>query len=255
MLRQALYSPARFGMFQTLMDKRPLAFLSGSNLHDSLSTRSSVSVTEKLVASASSGAVGGLLSSPADLVMVRMQADGRLAPGVQRAYSGVVGGLLQVMKESGVKGLFRGCAPNVQRAAVTTATQLTAYTTFKELLESHAPHLGDGVLLHFSASMLAGVVVATCACPVDIMRTRMMNSKKASQGASEVSPPSSGSRPPTVGEKVPPPLQRPTRAYAKAYSSTLQCARDTLRIEGVRGFYKGSVSRLNRLRSFTLRSR
>jgi hypothetical protein len=177
--------------------------------------------------------------------MVRMQADGRLARSAQRGYSGIFGAFTRVVQESGVRGLWRGAGPNVQRAAITTALQFTCYDNFKSMLRDRAPWIPDGLPLHLSASLMAGMVVAVCACPVDVMRTRMMNSKKeavvraplatnatAASLLASAAVPASG---PPVGTAIAP----PTAAYARAYHSTFDCLNATLRAEGVRGLYRG----------------
>lgn len=231
LLRQALYSPARFGLFQTLMERRSFGVISGGASGGG--AQSKPSSAEKLVASLTAGAFGGLLSSPADLVMVRMQADGRLSRGVQRAYTGVLGGFNAVVRESGWTGLWRGATPNIQRAMVTTMTQFTAYDFFKSAVGIYAPGLGQGVAQHFVASMLAGVVVASAACPMDVMRTRMMNSKKMAQAAA-ASASNVAAASTTAAASSP-----PSAAFVYAYRSTFDCFAQTLRTEGVRGFYKG----------------
>jgi hypothetical protein len=228
LLRQAIYSPARFGLFEAMMGGRWLSFLSGRR--SSSGTPPPAATLEKLTASMMAGAFGGLLSSPADLVMVRMQADGRLARDVQRGYSGVLGGLRAVIEEGGLRGLLRGATPNVQRGMVTTAAQFTAYDFFKTFVSRNLPQLGDGFAQHLTASLMAGVVVASCACPFDVLRSRMMNSAKAPPVVATVGGAAA------VAAGAPGPVQS---VYVYAYRSTWECAVQTARKEGVRGFYKG----------------
>lgn len=231
LLRQAIYSPARFGLFEAMMGGRWLSFLSGRR--ESSGAAPPAATLEKLTASMLAGAFGGLLSSPADLVMVRMQADGRLARDVQRGYSGVLGGLRAVIEEGGVRGLLRGATPNVQRGMVTTAAQFTAYDFFKTFVRQNIPQLGDGFAQHLTASLMAGVVVASCACPFDVLRSRMMNSAKAPPVVPTV--PGAAAAAAAAGA-APGPVQS---VYVYAYRSTWECAVQTARKEGARGFYKG----------------
>ena len=251
LLRQALYSPARFGLFQTLMERRSFGLISGG-------TQSKPSSAEKLVASLTAGAFGGLLSSPADLVMVRMQADGRLSRGVQRAYPGVLGGFQRVVLESGWTGLWRGATPNIQRAMVTTMTQFTAYDFFKGAVGVYVPGLGQGVAQHFVASMLAGVVVASAACPMDVMRTRMMNSKKMANAAAasattaatvttNLATAAASTTAASAVSSAAPASAPPSAAFVYGYRSTWDCFTQTMRTEGPRGFYKGFLPYYSRV--------
>jgi solute carrier family 25 oxoglutarate transporter 11 len=62
------------------------------------------------------GAVGAAVGSPADLVLVRMQGDGRLPIDKQvYKYANVADGLTRIVREEGVLNLWRGCSPTVVR--------------------------------------------------------------------------------------------------------------------------------------------
>lgn len=246
MVRQTLYGPARFGIYQTLTKDRTLVkpFMAET------APLPPASGVERLCCSLLAGGMSGVLSSPADLVMVRMQADGRLAQSAQRRYNGVFGGFMAVIRESGVRGLWRGCGPNVQRAMITTGTQFTSYDQLKPLCAKWF-HLSDGLPLHASASLLSSLVVATCASPTDVIRTRMMNSKKLTAAAAplaatetkhDINPSKLRSTTPAVPlPSSTPASSAPLVAYARAYTSTLDCIVQTFRSEGVRGFYKGFI--------------
>jgi solute carrier family 25 oxoglutarate transporter 11 len=62
---------------------------------------------EKLFAGMSAGAIGAFVGSPADIVMVRMQADGKLPPEQRINYRGAFDGLARITKEEGVGALWR----------------------------------------------------------------------------------------------------------------------------------------------------
>lgn len=252
LLRQALYSPARFGLFQLLMDNRLLSFSS--------SPSSPPSTGEKLVSALLSGAFGGLLSSPADLVMVRMQADGRLAATAQRKYTGVIGGLRAVASEGGVTALWRGTTPNMQRAMITTCAQFVSYDYFKTLCRQSL-HMEEGLKMHLVASMMSGVVVAALACPADVIRTRMMNSKRAAAAAASASASASSAAAsstaaalssvaastPSSSSSAPFPSAPVNSAYVYAYRNTGDAFVQTLRKEGLRGLYKGFLPYYSRV--------
>ncbi len=56
------------------------------------------------------------MGSPADLCLIRMQADSNQPPELRRNYKSVVDAMGSILKEDGVKGLFRGAGPTVVRA-------------------------------------------------------------------------------------------------------------------------------------------
>ena len=69
----------------------------------------------KMLAGILAGACGAIVGSPADLVLVRMQADGRLPPEQRYGYSNVVNGLSRIVSEEGPLSLWRGSSPTVVR--------------------------------------------------------------------------------------------------------------------------------------------
>ena len=68
-LREASYSTIRIGAYE------PLKELLGA--HNPARTP----LWKKIIAGASSGAIGSAMASPTDLVKIRLQADGNLKPG------------------------------------------------------------------------------------------------------------------------------------------------------------------------------
>ncbi len=67
----------------------------------------------------SSGALAQFVASPTDLVKVIMQAEGkRRMEGHQPRIKSVNQAFVQIYREGGLKGLWRGCVVNVQRAAL-----------------------------------------------------------------------------------------------------------------------------------------
>lgn len=79
----------------------------------------------KLTAGMLSGMLGAVISNPADLIKVRMQSMG--ARGTLRDH---VGGIL---RENGLRGLYRGLGPTTIRAGILTSSQLGVYDEAKHL--------------------------------------------------------------------------------------------------------------------------
>ena len=128
------------------------------------------------------GALGALVGSPADLVMVRMQADGRLPPELRRNYKHAFDALYQVARSEGVPALWRGVIPTMNRAMIVTASQMAFYEQSKQaIIDSGA--LRDGVLAHGAAALCAGAAAAVASNPFDVAKTRMQNMKPGPDGS------------------------------------------------------------------------
>jgi len=155
------------------------------------------------------GAIGAAVGNPADLAMVRMQADGRLPVELRRNYRNGADALVRVAREEGVGALWRGCAPTVNRAMIVTASQMAVYDQAKHYIVEHTS-LNDGLLAQTGASFGAGVVAALTSNPIDLAKSRLMSMKADEHG------------------KMP-------------YSGTLDCIAKTVRREGVFAVYKGLV--------------
>ena len=158
------------------------------------------------------GAIGAAVGNPADLAMVRMQADGRLPPELRRNYRHGGEALMRVVREEGVLALWRGCGPTVNRAMIVTASQMAVYDKTKAtILREGKPHgLRDGMMVQTGASFVAGVVAALTSNPIDLAKSRLMSMKPDAEG------------------RMP-------------YAGTLDCVVKTVRHEGVGAVYKGLI--------------
>lgn len=115
------------------------------------------------------------MASPADLIKVRMQADGRLrSQGVQPRYTGVFDALRKIIQTEGFLGLWRGVFPNAQRAFLVNMGELTCYDVAKHFI-IHSSICEDNVYAHSLASIASGLASTTLSCPADVVKTRMMN--------------------------------------------------------------------------------
>lgn len=70
---------------------------------------------------------------PTDLVKVRFQSEGRLAPGQKSRYSGVMNAYATIVKQEGLGGLWTGLGPSIARNSIINATELASYETAKEV--------------------------------------------------------------------------------------------------------------------------
>ncbi|KAI4321111.1 hypothetical protein MLD38_034531 [Melastoma candidum] len=207
-LRQTLYSTTRMGLYDILKQKwtdpdtklMPLA--------------------RKITAGLIAGGIGAAVGNPADVAMVRMQADGRLPMDQRRNYRSVVDAISCMAKQEGVASLWRGSGLTVNRAMIVTASQLATYDQVKEsIIKNHV--MADGLGTHVTASFAAGFVAAVASNPVDVIKTRVMNMKVV------------------PGEEPP-------------YAGAMDCAIKTVRAEGPLALYKGFLPTISRQGPFTV---
>lgn len=108
-----------------------------------------------------------VVASPADLVKVRMQANPSLYKGIYDAFT-------KIIKSEGFFGLWRGVAPNAQRAFLVNMGELTCYDHAKHfILNRNICH--DNIFAHTLSSVCSGLCASVISCPADVVKTRMMN--------------------------------------------------------------------------------
>jgi len=209
MLRQTLYSTTRMGLYDILKTKWTQDNGGVLPLH------------HKIAAGLIAGGIGAAVGNPADVAMVRMQADGRLPLAERRNYRSVGDAIGRMARDEGVRSLWRGSSLTVNRAMIVTASQLATYDQAKEAILARRGPGADGLATHVAASFTAGLVAAAASNPVDVVKTRMMNMKVA------------------PGAPAP-------------YAGAVDCALKTVRSEGPMALYKGFIPTVMRQGPFTV---
>jgi solute carrier family 25 uncoupling protein 27 len=149
-----------------------------------------------------------IVASPADLVKVRMQADGRMvSQGLQPRYSGPFDALNKIVRMEGFGGLWKGVFPNVQRAFLVNMGELACYDHAKRFVIQNKI-AQDNIYAHTLASIMSGLSATALSCPADVVKTRMMNQAADKEGRIK-------------------------------YSSSYDCLMKTVRFEGLRALWKG----------------
>ncbi|XP_037030227.1 mitochondrial dicarboxylate carrier isoform X3 [Bradysia coprophila] len=111
LLRQLTYSTARFGIYEV-----------GKQSLDS-----NAGFASKVLLAGTSGFIGGIIGTPADMVNVRMQNDVKLPPESRRNYKNAIDGLLRVRREEGASRLFSGALTASSRGFMMTVGQIAFY--------------------------------------------------------------------------------------------------------------------------------
>ncbi|PWA88870.1 mitochondrial uncoupling protein 1 [Artemisia annua] len=159
------------------------------------------------------GALAISVANPTDLVKVRLQAEGKLAPGVPRRYSGALNAYSTIVRQEGVRALWTGLGPNVARNAIINAAELASYDQVKQTILK-IPGFTDNVLTHLLSGLGAGFVAVCVGSPVDVVKSRMMGDP--------------------------------------SYKGTIDCFVKTLKNDGPFAFYKGFIPNFGRLGSWNV---
>uniref|UniRef100_A0A3Q0SEF0 Dicarboxylate carrier UCP2 n=1 Tax=Amphilophus citrinellus TaxID=61819 RepID=A0A3Q0SEF0_AMPCI len=199
--RQMSFASVRIGLYDSMNNKHVALLLL-------------LWIVTRLMAGCTTGAMAVAFAQPTDVVKVRFQAQVRLADG-ERRYNGTMDAYKTIARDEGVRGLWKGCMPNITRNAIVNCAELVTYDMIKELILKY-DLMTDNMPCHFTAAFSAGFCTTVVASPVDVIKTRFMNSGNGQ------------------------------------YSSALNCAITMLRNEGPTAFYKGFMPSFLRLGSWNI---
>ncbi|CAH1250358.1 UCP2 [Branchiostoma lanceolatum] len=134
------------------------------------------SMPTRIMAGITTGAIAVSCAQPTDVVKVRMQAEGADPFAGKKRYTGALSAYRTIAREEGMKGLWKGTGPNIARNSIVNATELVCYDMVKE--EILAMNLmTDNLPCHFTSAFITGFVTTCVASPVDVVKTRFMNSR------------------------------------------------------------------------------
>ncbi|KFM23594.1 Putative mitochondrial 2-oxoglutarate/malate carrier protein [Auxenochlorella protothecoides] len=196
LVRQATYTTARLGLYNYIFEAAK-----------GLNEGRPLPLWQKAVCGLSAGGLGALVGSPADLTLIRMQADTTLPAEQRRNYKGVGDAFLRIAREEGASGLFTGAGPTVVRAMALNMGMLASNDQAKELLEEWGFAKGGSVVT-LGGATIAGFFASACSLPFDYVKTQLQKQKPDANG------------------KLP-------------YSGAADCALKTLKEGGVLKFYTG----------------
>jgi len=161
LLRQATYTTARMGFFNMFSDE--LKKMNGGQ---------NIPLYQKALAGLGAGGLGALVGTPADLTLIRMQGDATLPVEQRRNYKGITDAFTRIVREDGVKGLFKGATPTIARAMSLNMGMLATNDQAKEVLEASGLKKGSTPVV-LGGAFIAGFVAAACSLPFDFVKTRL----------------------------------------------------------------------------------
>ena len=170
LLRQAVYTTARMGLFQTFMDKlKARAAASGQ----------SIGFKERTGASVAAGGIAAMIGNPADLALIRMQSDGMKPLAERKNYKSVIDALSSITKSEGVGALWAGAGPTVVRAMALNFGQLATFSEAKAQLSKTSLPPNAQTLC---ASAIGGFFASFFSLPFDFVKTRLQKQTKGPDG-------------------------------------------------------------------------
>ena len=162
----------------------------------------------EVLAGCGAGASQVVFTNPIEIVKIRLQVQGELA----RTEGIAPKGAIQICKELGFAGLYRGAPACFARDIPFSGIYFPLYAALKEQFREEGASETSGGRL-FIAGSIAGGVSAASTTPFDVIKTR---------------------------------LQVEARAGQTQYRGIAHCAKTILKEEGVSAFFKGTLPRILR---------
>lgn len=169
------------------------------------------------------GTLGGWISCPFYMIKTRVQARAvqEIAVGFQHdGHHTIADAVRTILRESGVRGLWRGWDGAILRVTSCSAAQLSTFSSVKAYIERNG-YVSAGFQSTAVSSIIAGAVCSVAMTPFDMAATRLMNQPNIviGESASETSA---------------------ARCIRPAtYANAIDCLVKVWRSEGLHGMYKG----------------
>ncbi|KAL5257212.1 hypothetical protein ACHWQZ_G012223 [Mnemiopsis leidyi] len=157
--RQLGFCTIRLGLYDTTKD----FYMKNTPLNEGLPLRFAAGISTAVAAVC--------IAQPTEVVKIRMQA---AKSGTVR-YSGTLAAYYKIAVTEGTKGLWSGLGPNITRLSICNIGEVVTYDTVKTSILRRG-WMEDAFPLHFTSAVCAGFVTTTLTSPVDVVKTRYVNS-------------------------------------------------------------------------------
>lgn len=184
------------------------------------------------------GIVGGLTSTlvlhPLDLLKVRFAvSDGQSS--LKRNYRNISNAFSTIVKEEGLKGLYKGVAPNCLGAGTAWGLYFLFYNSVKKHMQETSRQSQLGPIKHMGAGACAGALTTAITNPIWVVKTRLClqyeNVSPATTPATATATTAS-----TTGSS-----KAGLLPESKRYYGTWDALKKVYKYEGVSGLYRGFV--------------
>lgn len=156
--RQLCFASIRIGLYDTVKE-----FYGDDDVNNP-------KVIKKILASCTTGVFAVSVAQPTEVAKVRFQADGSRF-GSNKALDAY----MSIFKNEGLRGLWKGAFANMARLSTVNASELVVYDMVKGFFLRNKL-MADDFPLHFVSAFGAGFATTVVASPVDVVKTRYMNS-------------------------------------------------------------------------------
>ena len=187
-LRECTYSSVRLGLYEPIKRQYSLLLDDSSynnknnnknNNNNNNNGAPSSSPLVKWLSAFTSGAIGGALFNPVDVVKIRFQSSASHQP----PYTSLHHAFRTIYAKKGWRGLYIGTSATVVRAAFVTSAELGSYDVVKnDILVRSFGIDADATSTHLLASLVASLITTTAANPADVVKTRVMNDPHGTVG-------------------------------------------------------------------------
>ncbi|XP_051153104.1 mitochondrial uncoupling protein 2-like [Leptopilina boulardi] len=160
--RQMCFASVRLGLYDNVKN-----FYAGST------NGNSVNIFTRIASGITTGALAVLIAQPTDVVKIRLQAGNNGKSTVR--YKSTLEAYKNIAVKEGVRGLWKGTGPNVSRNVIVNVAEIVCYDVIKDLILNNGL-MRDGIPCHLAAAVAAGLCTTIAASPVDVVKTRYMNS-------------------------------------------------------------------------------
>jgi len=188
--------------------------------------------TQHLILCRSGGLATAILTSPLDVLRTRLQSDyyhlparssldlhppskptlARLLTTSVRHIRETVYIIKSIHNTEGGRAFFRGLGPSIVGVVPATAIKFYVYGNCKWLGARMLGCREDAAIVHIQAAVAAGIATATATNPIWLVKTRLQLDKSSTE----------------MG-----------RVTARRYKNSLDCVRQVIQQEGIRGLYRG----------------
>lgn len=126
------------------------------------------------IAGAASGFLAGIVVCPLDVVKTRLQAQGTMGENLK--YNGFLGTFKTILREEGIRGLYRGLVPTMIGYLPTWTIYFTVYEQAKRFYPSflHQYNIENPSIIHFCSALTAGMTSSIAVNPIWVVKTRLM---------------------------------------------------------------------------------
>ncbi|EMD32830.1 mitochondrial tricarboxylate transporter [Gelatoporia subvermispora B] len=133
-----------------------------------------VSAPRSLLAGLGAGMMEAVFAvTPSETIKTKLIDD---AKSPNPRFRGLMHGTATIVREEGIRGIYRGLFPVMMRQGANSAIRFTTYTTLKQMVQGTMPagqSLSSGVT--FGIGAIAGLVTVYTTMPLDVIKTRMQS--------------------------------------------------------------------------------